>query len=74
MPAWNGGTFSRLGIEHVGLGTDGGGQLPARVRGYHDLTDLRSLAVSLQETGLTRSDTAAFLGDNFLRVFRRCAG
>jgi microsomal dipeptidase-like Zn-dependent dipeptidase len=64
----------RLGIEHVGLGTDGGGQLPARVKGYHDVADLRSLAASLQEVGLTGSDIAAFFGGNFLRVFRQCAG
>jgi len=64
----------RLGIEHVGLGTDGGGQLPARVTGYHDVTDLRGLAASLRDVGLTRSDIAAFFGGNFLRVFRQCAG
>lgn len=64
----------RLGIEHVGLGTDGGGQLPALVKGYHDVTDLRSLAGSLRDLGLTRDDIAAFFGGNFYRVFKQCVG
>lgn len=64
----------RLGIEHVGLGTDGGGQLPGLVKGYHDVTDLRSLGASLRDAGLSRDDIAAFLGGNFYRVFKQCAG
>jgi microsomal dipeptidase-like Zn-dependent dipeptidase len=38
------------------------------------VTDLRSLGASLRDAGLSRDDIAAFLGGNFYRVFKQCAG
>jgi membrane dipeptidase len=64
----------RIGIEHVGLGTDSGGRLPGRVTGYKDVADLNKLAAAMIETGFTREDIAAYMGGNFLRVFRAYSG
>jgi membrane dipeptidase len=64
----------RIGIEHVGLGTDSGGHLPDRVAGFRDVADLTKLAAAMIETGLTREDVAAYMGGNFLRVFKTCCG
>jgi membrane dipeptidase len=60
----------RIGIEHVGLGTDSGGRLPDRIAGFKDVADLKKLAVAMIETGLTREDVVAYMGGNFLRVFK----
>jgi membrane dipeptidase len=60
----------RIGIEHVGLGTDSGGHLPDRVAGFKDVADLGKLVAAMLEAGLTREDVAAYMGGNFLRVFR----
>ncbi len=60
----------RLGIEHVRLGTDGGGHLPAMIQGYEDVRDLRKLAAAMLEVGLTKDDIAAYMGGNFYRVFK----
>ncbi len=60
----------RLGIEHVALGTDGGGHLPDLINGYDDVRDLRKLAVAMQEVGLSKKDIAAYMGGNFYRVFQ----
>ena len=64
----------RIGIEHTGLGTDGGGHLPARITGYKDVADLNKLAAAMIEVGLTREDVAACMGGNFLRVFKTYSG
>ena len=64
----------RIGIEHVGLGTDSGGHLPDRVAGFKDVADLTKLAAAMIEVGLTREDVAAYMGGNFLRVFRAYSG
>ena len=64
----------RIGIEHVGLGPDGGGHLPDRVIGYKDVADLTKLAAAMIEAGLTREDVAAYMGGNFLRVFGTYSG
>ena len=58
----------------MGLGTDGGGHLPDRVRGYRDVADLNSLAAAMIDVGLTRDDVSAYMGGNFLRVFKACTG
>ena len=42
----------KLGIEHVGLGTDGGGNLPSMINGYRDVRDLVSLVAAMREVGL----------------------
>lgn len=57
----------RIGIEHIGTGTDGGG-IPLLVSGYKDVRDLGKLADALTEVGFTREDLAAFMGKNVYRV------
>ena len=61
---------SRLGVTHVGLGTDGGGRLPKTVEGYKNILDIGKLGKAMMETGLDRADIRAFLGSNFERVVR----
>ena len=65
---------SRLGMDHVGLGTDGGGQLPRRISSFKDYRDLGKLAAALANAGLSEDDIRAYMGGNFLRVFRTCVG
>jgi membrane dipeptidase len=64
----------RLGIEHVALGTDGGGGLPRRVEGFENYRDLGRLAEALAAAGLAEADIRAYMGGNFVRVFRTCVG
>jgi microsomal dipeptidase-like Zn-dependent dipeptidase len=64
----------RLGMEHVGLGTDGGGHLPNTIQGYDDVLDLRKLASAMLEVGLNNDDIAAYMGGNFYRVFKAYTG
>jgi len=64
----------RLGIEHVGLGTDGGGHLPALVQGYEDVRDLRKLVAAMTDVGLTRDDIGAYMGGSFYRIFKAYTG
>jgi membrane dipeptidase len=64
----------RIGIEHVGLGTDGGGHLPSTIDGYDDVRDLRKLAAAMIEVGLSKNDIAAYMGGNFYRVFKSYTG
>lgn len=62
----------RLGMKHVGLGTDGGGRLISVVKGYTNILDLPRLAAALTKAGLSRADVAAFMGGNFYTVIKRC--
>ena len=62
----------RLGIEHVGLGTDGGGNLRRFVNGWHSIISLPKLMRAMGAAGLSQEDIAAFTGGNFLRVLNRC--
>jgi microsomal dipeptidase-like Zn-dependent dipeptidase len=64
----------RLGMEHIGLGTDDGGRLPSTVKGYRDTGSLGNLARAMMNTGFSRDDIAAFFGGNFLRVLKTCIG
>jgi len=64
----------RLGIEHVGLGTDGGGNIPRFIKGYRDILDLPKLTAAMKEVGLTKEDIKAFMGGNFYRILQRCLG
>lgn len=64
----------RIGIDHVGLGTDGGGHLPAMIDGYDDVRDLSKLAAAMREVGLSRDDIRAYMGGNFYRVFKANTG
>ncbi len=62
----------RIGIEHVGLGTDGGGGLPDLVDGYESILDLPNLVEAMDEVGFKRSEIAAYMGGNSFRVMRQC--
>lgn len=62
----------RLGIEHVGLGTDGGGNIPHFIKGYHDICDLPKLAGAMKEVGLTHEDIKAYMGGNLYRLLQKC--
>jgi microsomal dipeptidase-like Zn-dependent dipeptidase len=64
----------KIGMEHVALGTDGGGTLPDLIDGYRDVRDLGKLAVSMLDIGLSREDVTSYMGGNFIRVLRACLG
>ena len=61
----------RLGIEHVGLGTDGGGNLPQKVKGWKSILSLPKLIAAMREAELSQDDIAAFVGGNFIRVLNK---
>ncbi len=63
----------RIGIEHIGIGTDGGGYFRP-VSGYNDVRDLSKLAEDLIEVGFTREELAAFMGKNVYRVLGKYLG
>ena len=65
---------TRLGMDHVGLGTDGGGRLPKTVEGYRNILDLPKLVRAMAEEGLSRTEIQAYLGGNLERVVRACLG
>jgi len=64
----------RIGMEHVGLGTDGGGGIPRFIQGYRDIRDLSRLVKAMQETGFSREEIAAYMGGNTYRVLKACMG
>jgi membrane dipeptidase len=64
----------RIGIEHVGLGTDGGGNLRRKVKGWQSILSLPKLIRAMREAGLSQDDIAAYTGGNFLRVLNQCLG
>lgn len=64
----------RIGMEHVGLGTDGGGGIPRFVSGYRDIRDLSRLVGAMQEAGFTRTEIAAYMGGNTYRILKACIG
>ena len=64
----------RLGMEHVGLGTDGGGDLPAFIEGYRDVRDLVNLKAAMEEVGFSQEEIDAYMGGNFYRVLKSCIG
>ena len=63
----------RLGMDHVGLGTDGGGGAPC-LDGYRDIRDLVHLVVAMQEVGFSHEDIKSYMGGNFYRVLQHCIG
>lgn len=65
---------TRLGIEHIGVGTDGGGHLPMHIDGYRDVRDLEKLARAMLDVGLSRDDINAVMGGNIYRVLQACIG
>jgi len=64
----------RIGIDHIGIGTDDGGKLPQTVKGYEDIRSLGNLIKALSDIGFSRDEIAAVLGGNFLRVLKACIG
>jgi membrane dipeptidase len=65
---------SRLGIDHVALGTDGGGMVPRRIDSYRDYRDLHKLAAAMEAAGLSADDIHAYMRGNVMRVFKSCCG
>lgn len=61
----------RLGVAHLGIGTDGGGGLPALIQGYRDVRDLAALARAMREVGFSPEELAAAFGGNFRRIFQQ---
>jgi microsomal dipeptidase-like Zn-dependent dipeptidase len=64
----------RIGMAHVGLGTDGGGGLPRFIDGYRDVRDLVYLVKAMQDEGFTREEISAYMGGNFFRVLQKSIG
>lgn len=64
----------RLGVAHVGIGTDGGGGLPSLIQGYRDVRDLAILARASREVGFSPDEIAAIFGGNLRRVFEQAVG
>jgi microsomal dipeptidase-like Zn-dependent dipeptidase len=64
----------QLGMDHVGLGTDGGGHLSRLIKGYKDVRDLVHLVKAMEEVGFSRDEIAAYMGGNFYRVMKSCIG
>ena len=64
----------RIGMEHVGLGTDGGGGIPRFIQGYRDIRDLSRLVKAMQDTGFSHEEISAYLGGNTYRVLKACIG
>lgn len=63
----------RLGMDHVGLGTDGGGGVHC-LDGYRNIRDLVHLVVAMQEVGFSQKDIKSYMGGNFYRVLQHCIG
>ena len=64
----------RLGMEHVGLGTDSGGHLSRFIEGYRGVKGLVHLVKAMEEVGFPHDEIAAYMGGNFYRVLRSCIG
>jgi membrane dipeptidase len=65
---------SRLGIEHVALGTDGGGMMPSLIKSYRDYRDLPKLAAAVKKAGLSGEDINAYMSGNLIRVLNASVG
>lgn len=65
---------TRLGMDHVGLGTDGGGNIPSLIDGYRDVSDLVHLVAAMQEVGLSPVDIKSYMGGNLYRLLQQCIG
>jgi microsomal dipeptidase-like Zn-dependent dipeptidase len=72
---------ARFGIEHIALGTDGGGNSPISVQGYRDvgdgkkyegILDLPMLVDAMAEVGFTRREITDYMGENLYRIFKLC--
>ena len=61
----------RVGIDHVGIGTDfnhGSG-----IEGYGDASEAANVTAALLERGYSQQEIEKIWGGNFLRVFREVA-
>jgi len=65
---------NRLGMDHVGLGSDGGGVLPAWISGYTTVGNLNLLADAMRKAGLTEANIQAYFGGNVRRVLAQTIG
>ena len=65
---------NRLGMDHVGLGTDGGQPNFDFIDGYRDIRDLVHLVRAMQEIGFSNGEIAAYMGGNLYRVLQSCIG
>jgi membrane dipeptidase len=63
-----------IGIDHVGLGTDGGGSLTPLIEGYESILDLPKLADAMDKVGFKPSEISAYMGGNMLRIIKQCLG
>jgi microsomal dipeptidase-like Zn-dependent dipeptidase len=64
----------RLGMKHIGLGTDRGRGLPGFVEGYRNIRDLLKLVIAMQRVGFSVDEVAAYKGGNFYQVLESCIG
>jgi membrane dipeptidase len=64
----------KVGGEHLALGTDFDGWLPAIPNDIRDCRDLPLLTQRLLDRGLSRETVAGMLGQNTLRVIRQVRG
>lgn len=62
----------KLGVEHIALGTDGGGQLPAMVDGYTSILDIPKLIAAMYGAGFHEWEIELYMGGNFRRVLEAC--
>ena len=61
----------RIGVDHVGIGTDfnhGSG-----IDGYNDASEALNVTIGLLDRGYSAEDINKIWGGNFLRVFREVA-
>ncbi len=65
---------NRLGMDHVGLGTDGGPPSFDFIDGYRDIRDLVHLVRAMQEVRFSHEEIAAYMGGNLYRVLQSCIG
>ena len=65
---------TRLGMDPVGLGTDGGGNIPSLIDGYREVSDLVHLVAAMQEVGLSPVDIKSYMGENLYRLLQQCIG
>jgi membrane dipeptidase len=59
------------GVDHVGIGSDSNGFLPA---GMNSAADLPKIAEALRNRGYKQTDIDKIMGGNMLRVMREVEG
>jgi membrane dipeptidase len=61
----------RVGVDHVGIGTDfnhGSG-----IDGYQDASDALNVTIGLMQRGYSDTDIEKIWGGNFMRVWQQAA-